>query len=112
MINFDEIVDKSAEVSKTKTVMFCLLPAWRQRVFTFSLKKKKGFPWWSSGCDFAFQCRGCGFDPLVGELDPTCFVAKKPKHRTEAMLYKFNKDFKKWFTSKKKIFKKIFKRKE
>ena len=22
-----------------------------------------GLPWWSSGLDFAFQCRGCGFDP-------------------------------------------------
>lgn len=27
-----------------------------------------------------------GFDPEFGELDPTCFVFKTQKHKTEAML--------------------------
>ena len=25
-----------------------------------------GLPWWSSGKESAFQCRGCGFDPWSG----------------------------------------------
>ena len=33
---------------------------------------------------------GCGFDPWLGSWDPTCLVAKEPKHETEAI---FNGDF-------------------
>ena len=25
-----------------------------------------GLPWWSSGKESAFQCRGCGFNPWSG----------------------------------------------
>ena len=41
---------------------------------------------WSSGWDFTFQCRGCGFDPWSGSWDPTCLAAKKPKHKTEEQI--------------------------
>ena len=27
-----------------------------------------------------FQCRGCGFDPWLGNLDPICLWATKPMH--------------------------------
>ena len=43
-------------------------------------------PWLSSGSDLAFQCRGCRFNPHSGSYDATCFMAKKPKHKTEAVL--------------------------
>ena len=29
------------------------------------------FPWWSSGWESTFQCRGCGFDLWSGNKDPT-----------------------------------------
>ena len=28
----------------------------------------------------------CGFDPWSGSKDPTCFMAKNPKHETETIL--------------------------
>ena len=42
-----------------------------QQEFFFSnmLKGKvptEGLPWWSSGYEFTFQCRGHGFDPWSG----------------------------------------------
>jgi len=45
-----------------------------------------GLPWWSSGWDFAFQCREWGFNPWSGSLDATCLVAREPKHKTETIL--------------------------
>ena len=39
--------------------------------------KTQGCPWWSSGYDFAFQCKECGFNPWWRSQDPTCLVAKK-----------------------------------
>ena len=41
-------------------------------------KKKKGLPCWSSGTESIFQCRGRGFDPWLGNWDPTCHRATKP----------------------------------
>ena len=38
--------------------------------------RRGGLPWRSSGWDFAFQCRGCGFDPWRGSWDPRCLPAK------------------------------------
>ena len=35
-------------------------------------------PWWSSGKESVFQCRGRGFDPWSGNYDPTCHGATKP----------------------------------
>ena len=32
----------------------------------------KGLPWWSSGGESAFQCRGLGFNPWSGSYNPTC----------------------------------------
>lgn len=31
-------------------------------------------------------CKGCTFSPWSGSLDPTCLMAKKPKHWTETIL--------------------------
>ena len=45
-----------------------------------------GLPWWPGGSDFTFQCRGCGFDPLVTELGSHSLLARKPKDRTEVIL--------------------------
>ena len=59
--------------------------------------------WWSSGWDFAFQCRGCGFQPWSGSYDPTCLRAKKQqakhikKKKQKQYCNKFNKDLKKIF---------------
>lgn len=49
-------------------------------------------PWASGGWVFAFQCRGCKFDPWSGSQVPTCLTGKNPKHKTEIL--NFNKDFK------------------
>ena len=35
---------------------------------------------------FAFQHRGCRFDPSSENEDPTLVVAKNPKHKTETIL--------------------------
>ena len=35
---------------------------------------------------FAFQGRQRGFNPWLESSDPTCFLAKGPKHKTEAIL--------------------------
>ena len=40
--------------------------------------KMQGLPWWSSGWESVFQCRGHGFNPWSGNWDPTCHVATKP----------------------------------
>ena len=32
------------------------------------VKKLRGLPWWSSGKESAFQCRGHGFNPWSGEI--------------------------------------------
>ena len=45
----------------------------------------EGFPCWPSGWDFAFQCRWCGFNPLLGNEDSTSFVVKESKRKTEAI---------------------------
>ena len=45
--------------------------------------KGKGFPglwWWSSDEESTFQCKGRRFDPWLGNLDPTCHKATKPRH--------------------------------
>ena len=44
--------------------------------------------------DFTLQGKGCKVNPWLGSLDPTCLMAKKPKHETEAVSNKFNKGFK------------------
>ena len=31
--------------------------------FTENSLNGQGLPWWSNSWEFAFQCRGCGFDP-------------------------------------------------
>ena len=38
-----------------------------------------GLPWWSSGQESTFQCRGHRFDPWLGNWDPTCPWATKPE---------------------------------
>ena len=38
----------------------------------------KGLPWWFSGKEFTFRCRGSGFDPWSGNQDTTCHGATKP----------------------------------
>ena len=42
----------------------------------------QGHPWWSSGRESTFQCRGRGFDPQSGNQDPTCHGATKPVRAT------------------------------
>ena len=38
-------------------VPLCLLPL---------IRNISGLAWWSNGYDFTLQCRGCGFDPWLG----------------------------------------------
>ena len=47
---------------------------------------------------FYLPLQGMQIQSLVGKLDPTCLMAKTPKHKTKAICNKFNKDFKKWST--------------
>lgn len=47
-------------------------------VATPSIWLVQGLPWWFSAEEFAFQCRGSGFDPWSGR-DPTCCGAMKAK---------------------------------
>ena len=37
-------------------------------------------PWWSSGLESAFQCKGLGLDPWSRKLDPMCCMATKSIH--------------------------------
>ena len=46
--------------------------------------KFPGLPWRPSGWDLAFQ--EYGFHPRSGSEDPICLKAKKPKHKTKAIL--------------------------
>ena len=50
-------------------------------------KQKKcklgGLPWWSRGKEFTSQCRGHGFNPWLGNYDPTCHGATKSSHYIE-----------------------------
>ena len=46
-----------------------------------------GPPWWSSGWEPAFPCRGRGFDPWLGNHDCTCHRATKPAHSKEKPLW-------------------------
>ena len=39
-----------------------------------------GLPWWSSGKESTFQCRGCGFNPWSRNWNPTCHRATKPAY--------------------------------
>lgn len=58
-------------------------------LFTYKqhLKKRSvGPPWQSSGQDFAFQCRGCGFSPGWGDTITQTLQPKKPEHKPEAIL--------------------------
>ena len=45
-----------------------------------SKKKTGGIHWWSSGEESSLQCRGCEFNPWLGNSDPTCYRATKPRH--------------------------------
>ena len=45
--------------------------------YFIKVKFLMGLPWWPSGKESAFQCRGCGFDPWSGNLDLTCRRATK-----------------------------------
>ena len=47
---------------------------------------KEGLTWQSNGYSLTFQSRSCGFNPWSGSVDPTGLTAKKPKHKTEAIL--------------------------
>ena len=47
-----------------------------------SKKKTRGIHWWSSGEESSLQCGGCEFDPWLGNSDPTCYTATKPRHCT------------------------------
>ena len=38
--------------------------------FTENFSNGQGLSWWSSGQEFAFQCRGHGFDPWMGTKTP------------------------------------------
>ena len=38
-------------------------------------------PWWSSGKESTFQCRGLGFDPFSGNEHPMCHCVKKRKKK-------------------------------
>jgi len=50
----------------------------------FSLIKMGGLPYQSSGWNFSFQYRECGFSSW---LDPSCLVAKKkPKHKNRSYI--------------------------
>ena len=49
------------------------------------LKEIERLPWQSRGWDFAFQTRGCWFDPWSRSWDPTCLTAKKSKHKIEIL---------------------------
>ena len=49
------------------------------------LKQQRDFPG-GPVVKFRLPMRGVRVQSLVGELDPTCLAAKKPKHRTEAIL--------------------------
>ena len=47
----------------------------------------QGVPWWSSGEAFPFQCNlQCRLESWSGSQDPICFLAIKPKHKTETIL--------------------------
>ena len=50
----------------------------------------------------AFRCRSCRFSPSQGAKIPTCLSAKKQNIKQKQYCNKFNKDLKKWSTSKKK----------
>lgn len=41
---------------------------------------------WDIGKDLAFQCWGCGFYPWLRSWETTCLMAKRPKHKVEAIL--------------------------
>ena len=42
------------------------------KYYSYTIKNSiPGLPWWSSGLDFAFQSRGCKFNPWSGSSDPT-----------------------------------------
>ena len=38
----------------------------QQRTFKHFINWFEGLPWWPSGKESTFQCRGCGFDPWSG----------------------------------------------
>ena len=44
--------------------------------------------------DFAFQCRGCGFDPSQGAKIPHASQPKNQNIKQKQYCNKFNKDFK------------------
>ena len=39
-----------------------------------------GLPWWSSGKESTFKCRGCGFNPWLRNWNPTRCRATKPAY--------------------------------
>ena len=42
------------------------------KCYSYTIKNSiLGLPWWSSGLDFALQCRGYRFNPWSGSSDPT-----------------------------------------
>ena len=53
-----------------------------------------GSPWWSSGQDFAFHCRGCRFNPWAGNEGSTFLLAKIKKLKKKNIKQE-QKDFKK-----------------
>ena len=62
---------------------------WRARaihvICTSAKTRALGLPCWSSGWDFTFQCRGCGFNPWSGSYNPTYLTTKRPTHKTETI---------------------------
>ena len=59
-------------------LLFLYPPLFAQLVH--SLNFRLGLSWWSSGKESAFQCRERGFDPWLGNEDPTCLRETKPMH--------------------------------
>ena len=54
------------------------LKAWKDTQHNAVNNLLWGLPWWSSGWESTFQCRGCGFDPWPRSSDHTTRRATKP----------------------------------
>ena len=80
----------------------------RERLFREATEKYTakinswGLPWLFSDKDFIFQCKRGLFDPWSGNSQP-----KSQKIKPNQYCNKFDKHFKKWFTSKKKVLKNV-----
>ena len=54
---------------------------------------KTGAFWWSSGWDFAFQCRGCRFNPGRQIKIPHALQLKNQNLKQKQYCKKFSNDF-------------------